>query len=136
MFNANNYGYNPYGTYIPQRPIQPMEQSIQQNATNYQQIQPRQTLIGKTVDSIDVVKAADIPMDGTVSYFPIADGSAIATKQLQMDGTSKITVFRPEIATKEETTNDLDEIKEDIKEIKQELKSLKKKKKDDKDEDE
>lgn len=135
MFSANNYGYNPYGTYIPQRPMQPMEQSMQQNTNNYQQMQPRQTLIGKTVDSIDVVKAADIPMDGTVSYFPIADGSAIATKQLQMDGTSKITVFRPEVATKEETTNDLDEIKEDIKEIKQELKSLKKKKKDDKDED-
>lgn len=142
MFNANNYGYNPYGTYIPQRPMQPMEQSIQQNATNYQQIQPRQTLIGKTVDSIDVVKAADIPMDGTVSYFPIADGSAIATKQLQMDGTSKITIYEPKtqkedvkFATIDDVDkklekldfSEIDDLKDELSALKKELKDIKNK---------
>lgn len=34
-------------------------------------------------------------MTGSVSYFPITDGSAIVTKQLQQDGTSKIIVYKP-----------------------------------------
>lgn len=145
MFNANNYGYNPYGTYIPPRPMQ--QQVEQQNNNNYQQIQPRATLNGKQVDSIDVVKAMDIPLDGSISYFPIADGSAILSKQLQMDGTSKITVFKPVIEDKEEIKyithddmekaikeldfSDLEDIKDDIKELRQEIKDLKKKKKSD-----
>lgn len=55
----------------------------QQN--NYMQ-QPVSGLQGKSVDSLDVVKAMDIPLDGSISYFPLTDGSAIITKQLQMDG--------------------------------------------------
>lgn len=139
----NNYGYNPYQNRfigVPQQqPQQPMEIPI--NATQ------RQILSGKTVESIDVVKAMDIPMDGSVSYFPIADGSAIVTKQLQMDGTSKTTVFKPVSEDKKEIKyitpeemkkaidgidfSELDDIKDEIKELKQEIKDLKKKKKDD-----
>lgn len=52
-------------------------------------------LQGKLVDSIDVVKAMDIPFDGSVSYFPLTDGSAIVTKQLQQDGTSRTVVYEP-----------------------------------------
>lgn len=138
----NNFGYNPY--YQPQRfiglPQQPIEQ---QNNMSFNSNQNRSVLNGKQVDSIDVVKATDIPLDGSVSYFPIADGSAIVTKQLQMDGTSKIVVFKPieeakagpKYITSEELENSLknidlseiDNIKDDIKDIKSELKDLKKK---------
>ena len=52
-------------------------------------------LQGKVVDSLEVVKATDIPYDGSISYFPLTDGSAIITKQLQQDGTSKVIVYRP-----------------------------------------
>lgn len=90
-------------------------------------------LKGKTIDNLEVVKGADIFMDGSISYFPMADGSAIATKQLQPDGTSKILIYRPSEEEKPEkyiTENDLKEqIKgfnsKDIKDIKEELKSLK-----------
>ena len=131
MYNANNYGYNPYGTYIPQRPMpQPIEQNVNNN------IQPKPALNGKQVESLDVVKAMDIPMDGTISYFPIADGSAIVTKQLPMDGTSKIMIYKPTIEDKKDQVkflveDDLEDLKDDIKDIKKELKELKKKKKDD-----
>lgn len=140
MYNANNYGYNPYGTYMPQRP---MQQPIQQP----QQIIPVQqnNLNGKQVDSIDVVKAMDIPMDGSVSYFPLADGSSIVTKQLQMDGTSKITVYKPmeektkdmpKYITKDDLEdvlddygiNTLEDIKDDINTLKKEIKDIQKKK--------
>jgi len=85
---ANNYG-NYYSQPQPQNPTQyqrPQEQT--------QTFKTMQSLQGKSVDSIDVVKAMDIPLDGSISYFPITDGSAIVTKQLQPDGTSKTIVYK------------------------------------------
>lgn len=151
MFNYNNYmqpqisrygqQYQPYAsqTVQAQQPIQP--QPIQQYAPQPVSIQGLQ---GKTVDSIDVVKAMDIPLDGSVSYFPLVDGTAIVTKQLQADGTSKTLVYKPSEDTKPEqqvkyvTLEELDkaikgisvdddeieELKEDIRSIKKQVKSL------------
>ena len=92
------YNYNPYfgqqrmqyqpPMYAPQEPTMPIYRQNQQTA----QFIPLQ---GKTVDNIEVVKAMDIPLDGSVSYFPIADGSAIVSKQLQSDGASKTIVYMP-----------------------------------------
>lgn len=116
-----NY-YNPYQYYY-----------TQQQPTQYNRPIP---LLGKIVDSLEVVKAIDIPLDGSTSYFPMADGSAIASKQLQQDGTSKITLYKPvEQAKKDElkyiTQSDIkaqfgDFSVKDIKDIKDEIKSLKK----------
>ena len=109
---------------IPQQPIgqqiqQPMVQPIQP-------IQPIQNigLQGKSVDSIDVVKAMDIPLDGSVSYFPLTDGTAIVSKQLQMDGTSKTIVYEPvKEENKEEPKSNINE--ELMNKIKQDNSSLK-----------
>lgn len=135
MFNANNYGYNPYGTYIPQRP---MPQPNMNDNIISQPVNNSYKLNGKIVDSVDVVKSMDIPLDGSISYFPTADGSAIVSKQLQNDGTSKVTIFKPIDGDKKvekyatiDMIPDLDEINEEIQNIKKELKDLKKKKKDD-----
>lgn len=133
MYNANNYGYNPYGRYIP---VQPMQQPVE----------PRNFLNGKQVESVDVARATDIPLDGSVSYFPLTDGSSIITKQLQLDGTSKITIFKPidehkienryitrddlETALNRLNNDDIEGIREQIKDLKNEIKELKKKKKD------
>lgn len=139
---GNNYGYNPY--YQQQR-FQGAEQPQQPMMTTYQQ--PMQLtkpnyLLGKSVDNIDVVKATDIPLDGSISYFPLTDGSAIVSKQLQNDGTSKIVVYKPTQEDKKEAIrfatiedienaiNDLDlsdiqELKDDIKEIRKQLKEFK-----------
>ena len=144
MYNNNTYGYNPYGYY-------PQTQPMQNSATNNQMtptlmsVPSRQTLSGKVVDGIDTVKGIDIPLDGSVSYFPLASGDAIITKQLQPDGTSKITVFKPisdeksEIkyitaddmkkALSELDLSELDDIKDELKELKQEFKDFKKNKK-------
>ena len=142
----NNYGYNPY--YQQQR-FQNMEQSNQQPMmTTYQppiQMTKPTTLLGKAVESIDVVKATDIPLDGSISYFPLTDGSAIVSKQLQNDGTSKIVVYKPTKEDKKETIqfatlddlqeaigeidlSDIQDLKEEIKDIKKQLKELKPKK--------
>lgn len=117
-------GYNNY-PYQPQ--YQQPQQIIRNNIGGLQ---------GKQIDSLDVVKATDIPLDGSISYFPLADGKAIATKQLMQDGTSKIMIYRPmenenvSQETKYVTESDLNvKIKDfnnkDIKDIKEELKAVK-----------
>lgn len=86
---------------------QPMVQSVPQQIQQPipQPIQPV-GLQGKSVDSVDVVKAMDIPLDGSISYFPLTDGTAIVTKQLQQDGTSKTLVYKPvEENAKQNTIN-------------------------------
>lgn len=121
----NNYGYNPY--YQPRYntiPQQPMEQPIQQA---FNSIQQRSFLNGKSVDSLEVVKAMDIPLDGSISYFPLTDGTAIITKQLQMDGTSRTTIYKPveELSTsKQIDLSFIEELKEDIKELKESFKNM------------
>lgn len=99
-----------------------------------QQPSTQGVLLGKSVDSIDVVKAMDIPLDGSVSYFPLTDGTAIVTKKLQADGTSKTIIYKPIEADKSNdivyvTMDDLENIIEDMndfKDLKSEFKSFKK----------
>lgn len=142
MFNySNSYmqpqmpRYNPqYQPYNNQQIQSQMQQPAMQNYTP--QAVQIQGLQGKTVDSVDVVKAMDIPLDGSISYFPLVDGSAIVTKQLQQDGTSKITIYKPieadeAIPTKYATIEDIDtRIKDikmpDMKPLQDEIKTLKK----------
>ena len=102
-----NYSNNPYmNTYMnPQMNFNNpfMAQGVQQQRPVVNQQQTPQPvpqynqigLQGKTVDSIDVVKATDIPLDGSISYFPLVDGSSIVTKQLMQDGTSRMIVYKP-----------------------------------------
>lgn len=94
--NYNNQFYGQMQMQLPKmqptspvQPMQPVEQYQPQQM--YKQI----GLQGKSVDSIDVVKAMDIPLDFSISYFPLTDESAIVTKQLQTDGTSKTVVYKP-----------------------------------------
>lgn len=90
-------------------------------------------LQGKVVDNLEVVKAMDISMDGSMNYYPLADGSAIATKQLQQDGTSKVVVYKPITEQETEkpkyvTESDLKSFNEkELKEMKDDLKTLKRK---------
>lgn len=141
----NNYTQPYFGGQIVQPyNYQPMYQPMQQQMRAAQQTEQQPTykqpigLQGKSVDSVDVVKAMDIPLDGTISYFPLTDGTAIVTKQLQQDGTSKTTIYKP---VNEKDLNELpkyitiDEFNETIKkinnnEIKDDMKTMKRQIKD------
>lgn len=37
----------------------------------------------------------EIPLDGSISVFPLADGTAIITKFLNNDGKSEVKIFKP-----------------------------------------
>ena len=99
-------------------------------------------LYGKQVDRLEIVKAIDIPLDRSISYFPLANGSTIITKQLQQDGTSKITIYEPKtqkddikFATIEDVDkrlkkldfDEIDNLKDDLENLKKELKDIKNK---------
>lgn len=154
MYEPYNYNlYNPYNPYYNYG----YNTQFQMNSKAPQQMYKPQNvgiLQGKVVDSLDVVKATDIPYDGSISYFPLTDGTAIITKQLQQDGTSKVVVYKPILENEPDkvkyiTENDFkeqmkdindkymteDDFKEqikninskDIKDMKEDIKSLKRK---------
>lgn len=138
--------YNPYlNQYYGSQPMnrpQPMEMPIQPQNAPQMALNRQNILYGKQVDSLEVVKAIDIPLDGSISYFPLANGSAIVTKQLQQDGTSKITIYEPKtqkedmkFATIEDIDkrleklgfSEIDDLKEDLSDLKREFKEIKSK---------
>ena len=135
----NNYQPMQYGNqfYQPQQMQQQLQQRIQPE--QFMNINKPVSLQGKVVDNVDVVKATDIPLDGSVSYFPLTDGTAIVTKQLQQDGTSKIIVYKPsedknvDNVTAFITSNELEDrlskikpidYKEDIKKLNRQIEDL------------
>lgn len=127
----NSYGYNPYNRYTAQ-PLagQPMEMSMQPQTTPQMALNRQNILYGKQVDNLEVVKATDIPLDGSISYFPLVDGSAIVTKQLGLNGASKIIVYKPTETEEPEkvkyaTTDDVNELRNEIKELKDKLENKK-----------
>lgn len=139
MYNNNPY-LNPYQNYGYTQ--QPMYQSMQQNNTlqnstgsllnNTNAMQNSRQLQGKIVESVDVVKSLEIPLDGTISYFPLADGSGIVSKQMTMNGTSKITVFKAvSEENEEEKPNIVEELKQSLDELKTSINELKDRNNDD-----
>lgn len=120
---GNNYGYNPYNSYIPQRPIQ---QPIEQNT----QFTPQKNVSNiKQVDSIEVVRASEIPYDFNPNFFYLTDGSAIVIKQYQQDGTCKMITYKPVFTDDKPqrnfaTIDEIDSLKEQIKKLEQKITEL------------
>ncbi len=77
MMNMNN----PYMDRLSQL-------QAQQNLNNF-------SALGKIVESEDIVKTTDIPMDGNMYYFPKADGSMVFGKQWLANGTTRLIAFKP-----------------------------------------
>ena len=137
--------YNPYMNrfYGQQQTNIPQPIDLSQQTQNVPQMGlNRAFLNGKQVESIDIVKNLEIPLDGSISYFPLVNGTAIATKQLMQDGTSKITIYETKtqkedmkFATIEDIDkrleklefSEIDDLKDDLEDLKKELKDIKNK---------
>ena len=140
MYN-NNYYQPPRNLGIQTNYQQPIYQPMYQVPIS----QPTSSgLQGKIVDSIETAKNQDIQLDGSISYFALTDGTAVVSKQLQADGTSKTTIYRPineeqgelpKYATLDDIKkeiekvdlSEIDDLKEEIRDLKKDLKNLKKK---------
>lgn len=99
--NPNFYGqqfmqpqFNPYMQRMEN--LQQFQQSLQQPMVSAQMSGANQfNPFGKIVESMDVVKVTDIPMDGNMYYFPQADGQAIYGKKFLPNGQTQILTFKP-----------------------------------------
>lgn len=142
MYNNPYMVYQPRMQQMDQLPQQPMQQVPQMQQPFIQTLQNTQpTLLGKQVESVEVVKATEVPFDGSVSYFPLSDGSAIITKKIQQDGTSKMVVYKPVTEDKKEEPkyvtvqelekairdidlSEISDLKNDFKDIEKRLKDI------------
>lgn len=90
MYQSNYNGiYTPQAA-VPQAPVAQAQVSQPFARTPIQPI-----LKGKPVTSIDEVRATSVDFDGSISYFPDLANGKIYTKQINMDGTSKILMYEP-----------------------------------------
>lgn len=86
--------YNPYLQRMEN--LQQFQQVIQQPMSPTQMSGTSQFApLGKIVESVDMVKATDIPMDGNMYYFPKADGTEIYGKAWMANGQTRILTFKP-----------------------------------------
>lgn len=100
--NPNFYGqqqfmqpqFNPYMQRMEN--LQQFQQALQQPMSPTQMSGANQfNPFGKIVESMDIVKVTDIPMDGNMYYFPQADGQAIYGKKFLPNGQTQILAFKP-----------------------------------------
>ena len=102
-----------YMMYQPQQfnPYMQRMENLQQFQQTLQPVVPTQMSganqiapLGKIVESADIVKVTDIPMDGNTYYFPKADGTEIYSKQFMPNGQTRILTFKPVL---DDNTNNL-----------------------------
>ena len=106
--------YNQYGQqYMPNPYMERMAQ-LQQFQQSLQPQQQQIGITGKVVESIDMVKATDIPMNGETVYFPKADGTEIYTKRWLPNGTTEVIAYKPILGTREEQTSNTAETEENL----------------------
>lgn len=105
---------NPYqpqiNSYVPQ--YNPYQYAAMSNMQRYQpqpeQMMPAQMsgapqtigINGRVVQSLDSINANEVPMDGSMAFFPKQDLSEIYVKGWNADGTIKTIVYTPHIDSK------------------------------------
>ena len=135
--NPNFYGqqqfmqpqFNPYLQRMEN--LQQFQQAIQQpmvptSMSGANQFNP----FGKIVESMDIVKVTDIPMDGNMYYFPQADGQAIYGKKFLPNGQTQILAFKPSLESEpnnvstEEEKSKFDTLEQFLEGIQSEVRTL------------
>lgn len=93
----NNYMsmQNPYADRL--NFLQNYQQSLQQPMQMNQQPIPQQTvgINGRVVQSVENINANEVPMDGSMAFFPKQDLSEIYVKSWNANGRIKTIVYKP-----------------------------------------
>lgn len=119
VYNPQGFYPQQYGNYAPyqqilQQRFQPQEQ--------FQTMQNQQTigLNGRIVQVVENINANEVPMDGSMAFFPKQDLSEIYVKGWNADGTIKTIVYKPQIDNKSvqavNTSLDTEKLKIDLSE--------------------
>lgn len=82
--------------YNPLAQVQNRAIDYQQNIpSNYQQNQIIQGINGKIIAEMSQITANDVPMDGSVAFFPKQDLSEVYAKSWNADGTIRTVTYKP-----------------------------------------
>lgn len=121
-----NNVYNPQGFYPQQygnyAPYQQIQQQRFQPQEQYPAMQNQQAigLNGRIVQVVENINANEVPMDGSMAFFPKQDLSEIYVKGWNADGTIKTIVYKPQIDNKSmqavNTSLDTEKLKIDLSE--------------------
>lgn len=97
--------YNPYQQQQQPMNYNPVFANYPQMAQNIpQRIQPEpQGIMGKIVQNAEMITANDVPLNGSVAFFPKQDLSEIYAKSWTADGVIRTMTFKP--AQNEEVSN-------------------------------
>lgn len=98
MFYQNNPYYNPYmqNMYLPNQQMQPQQINPQiqpQVQTQQQQVQ-NNSLYGRVINNPQEILAKEVPMDGSIGYFPTQDQKCIFAKAWTSDGRIETAVYK------------------------------------------
>ena len=85
--NYGAYQYNPMASY-----------------QRYQQPEPTQGISGRVVQAVETINPNEVPMDGSMAFFPKQDMSEIYVKGWNADGTINTIVYKPYTAPKDNQT--------------------------------
>ena len=111
-------GYPQYLQQMQAARYQSQEQAPVQMQGTYQQ-QPV-GINGRMVQSVENINANEVPMDGSMAFFPKQDMSEIYVKGWNADGTIKTIVYKPQIDNKSvqavNTSLDTEKLKIDLSE--------------------
>lgn len=103
--------YNPLAQ-VQNRPI-----DYQQNIpNNYQQNQIVQGINGKMIAELNQITANDVPMDGSVAFFPKQDLSEVYAKSWNADGTIRTVTYKPVLDGETKTVPEPEKLKCDLSE--------------------
>jgi hypothetical protein len=102
--------------YNPLAQVQNRAIDYQQNTpNNYQQNQIVQGINGKIITEMSQITANDVPMDGSVAFFPKQDLSEVYAKSWNADGTIRTVTYKPVL------DNELKNVPTDTEKLKCEL---------------
>lgn len=103
QMNNYNQQYNPQQPYMERLSgLQQFQQSLQAQQPQQPQQQFQQMpmgISGRVVPNAEAIAANDVPMDGSVAFFPMQDMSQILAKSWNADGTIKTVIYKPFVET-------------------------------------
>lgn len=103
QMNNYNQQYNPQQPYMERLAgLQQFQQSLQAQQPQQPQQQFQQMpmgISGRVVPNAEAIAANDVPMDGSVAFFPMQDMSQILAKSWNADGTIKTVIYKPFVET-------------------------------------
>ena len=127
-FTPNYYPQVPtstYPTYFPQQPTYTSPQPAIPNVQQANQSGPASpSVCGRVISNPDSIAPQEVPMDGSISVFPMQDNSAIFVKRWNADGTIKTIKFVPDgtVSDIASTSNiSLEDISQELAEIRGDL---------------